>query len=398
MKGHIRKHRGGYRVEIHLGYDENGKRKRHVKTIKHKRAAERYLRKKLDELETEGVIRERSAESFEGYLQRWLKVAAKPRLRARGYEDYKENLKRYVFDTPLGGKPLSQVTPADLQELYGELQERIQKTRGTSGATTVRNLHKVLRTALNQAVKWREIQQSPALYVDLPRKPKPEKTVLRPSEFPAFIQSALQEERGGVMWVIALAAGPRPEEYLAFQWRDVNWSRCEIMVDRALIRPRKVEKDGPSWWFDEVKTENGRRVLELDEEVMFLLRRHQAQQAEEKLKSMGAYEDHGLIFCNELGGPLHHTNEGRRTFRRIIERAGLNPKLTPYSLRHSCATGLLEMGEDIGIVSSILGHSSSSFTFDTYVARRSHKGAAKKMGKALFGNALSDSAERTGLP
>lgn len=255
----------------------------------------------------------------------------------------------------------------------------------------------MLRTALTQAVKWRELPQNPALFVDRPRVQRQEKKVLQPEEFPAFIAAALQEERNGVLWVCALACGARPEEYLGWQWPDVSWRTCEITTVRALVRPLRRNEGEPAWRFEPVKTDRGRRVIALDEEVMFLLRRHQALQAEEKLRAGEAYEDHGLVFCNELGGPLHQKNLCRRDFKRIIERAGLNPKLTPYSLRHSCATGLLELGEDIGQVSNMLGHASSYFTYDTYVARRPLQGAASKMGRALFG-ARDEETGKNGRP
>lgn len=63
MRGYIRKRGRGYRVEIHIGYDANGKRLRHMKTLSNKKAAEKYLRQKLDELETEGAVRSKQGDS-----------------------------------------------------------------------------------------------------------------------------------------------------------------------------------------------------------------------------------------------------------------------------------------------------------------------------------------------
>ncbi len=398
MRGHIRKHRAGYQVTIHLGYDENGKRIRYRKTLKTKKLAEEHCRHKLNELATEGTLRTKSLDSLEAYLKRWLEVSAKPRLRARTFEDYADTLRRYVFDTPLGRKPLSTITPADIQEAYGKIQLAVQARGRGTGATTIKYLHAILRSALNQAVKWRELTQNPALFVDRPKVRRKEKVIFQPEDFPAFMRAALEEKRNGLLWVCALLSGARPEEYLAWQWPDINWRTCEVRTVRALVRPRKRKPGEPAWRFEPVKTGNGRRVIVFDEEVMFLLRRHQAEQAEEKLAAHGAYEDNGLVFCNELGGPLHQHNLSQRVFPRVIERAGLSPDLTPYSLRHSCATGLLDMGEDIGQVSHMLGHSSSYFTFDTYVAKRPLKGAASKLGRAMFGDRKKEGQPEVGPP
>lgn len=397
MRGYIRKRGKSYRVEIHIGYGPDGTRLRHSETLSTKKAAEVYLRNALEQLETEGTIRTRNVETLEAYLKRWLDVAAKPRLRQRTFENYTESLERHIFGTPLGRTPLATVGPSDIQGHYGLILAQIAASGRGTGATSIKNLHAVLRSALNQAVKWREIPQNPAVFVDLPRVQRREKRVLKSDEFPIFIKAALEEERNGVLWICALASGARPEEYLAWQWADVEWRACEITTVRALVRPLKRREGEPAWRFEPVKTDRGRRVIALDEEVMLLLRRHQAQQAEEKLAAGAAYEDLGLIFCNELGGPLHLHNLSQRVFKRIIERAGLNPELTPYSLRHSCATGLLALGEDIGQVSNMLGHASSFFTFDTYVARRPLRGAAGKMGRALFGDPSDEKRKDDGV-
>lgn len=401
MTGYVRKRGATFRIEIHLGYTPEGKRLRYSETlsVSTRREADDLLRDKLRQLATEGTIRKRSVDTLQAYLERWLEVSAKPRVRQRTFEGYAELLKSNVFETALGRQPLASLTPLDIQAHYQGLQEAVLRKRKEreaknkstgnlqTGATLIKNLHAVLRSALNQAVKWRELQQNPALFVDRPRVQRREKVVLRPEEFSAFVGAALAEERCGALWVLELVTGCRPEEALALRWPDVNWRTCEVSFMRALVRPRKIQVGEPVWRFEPVKTDRGRRIVPLDEQVVFILRRHQAQQAEEKLRAGAEYEDHGLVFCNELGGPLHQHNLSQRVFPRIVERAGLNPELTPYSLRHSCATGMLELGEDIGQVSNMLGHASSHFTFDTYVARRPLRGAASKIGQAIFGSA-----------
>lgn len=388
MRGYIRKRGKSYRVEIHIGYGPDGKRLRHMKTLSTRKAAEKYLRTKLDELETEGGIRRRNLETLEAYLKRWLQAAAKPRLRQRTFEDYQETLRRHIFDSQLGRKALTAVTPSDIQVFYGELLARIQKEGRGSGVSSVKKLHAVLRNALGQAVKWRDLPQNPAIYVDLPREQKKrDKPILASSDFPAFIQAALQEDRLGVMWVLALATGARPEEYLALKWPDFSDNLRQVTIQRALIRPRKVDPGQPLWWFEEPKTAQSRRTLILETEVTGLLKQHRAQQAEEKLAAGEAYEDHGLVFCNELGGPLHQTNLSQRVFKRVVRRAGLSEELTPYSLRHSAATSLLKDREALKIVADMLGHAGIRLAADTYshVTPDMLEEAAGKLAKRMFG-------------
>jgi len=64
------------------------------------------------------------------------------------------------------------------------------------------------------------------------------------------------------------------------------------------------------------------------------------------------------------------TTRGRPVHRRWVDRmfaayrslAGLGDEYGPHSLRHTCATELLEAGEDIRVVQEILRHSSISIT------------------------------------
>lgn len=387
MRGYIRKRGQGYQVEIYLGLDENDRKLRHLKTLSNRKAAEKYLRDKLTEFEGQGAIRAQSNETLEGYLRRWLEAAARPGVRQRTFENYRAILEREIFGSPIGRRPIRTITPLDVQELYGSIQERIRTDGRGTGAQSVRYLHAVLRKALNQAVQWRELPMNPCLSVSLPKREKTEKPVVHTEDFPLFIRAAPEEKRIGVMWVVALASGARPEEYLAWKWTDVDWRHCGIHIVRALVRPLRLREGEPRWRLEPVKTDESRRFVELDEQVMFLLRRHQAEQTEEQLKAASAYADHGFVFADELGEPLRQDYLCKRVFKRVIDRAGLDPSLTPYCLRHSCATGLINLGEDIKDVACQLGHASTTFTYDTYVARKkSLSGTARKMGQALFGD------------
>ena len=71
---------------------------------------------------------------------------------------------------------------------------------------------------------------------------------------------------------------------------------------------------------------------------------------------------HGTrVFLNKHGEPLS-TRSVRRKLDKYLVSAGLDPGISPHTLRHSFATHLLNNGADLRSVQELLGHQSLSTT------------------------------------
>ena len=337
-------------ARTYLGEDARGKRRYHSKTIHGtKKDAEAYLTKVLRDRDL-GTFVEPSSVAFTDYFEEWLEQSARPRVAPKTLQDYRALVDRHVLPA-LGTFRLSQITAFDVQRLYNGLVD------GGLSARTVRYIHSVIHSALEQAVRRGLLARNVAKLVDLPRQERREMQVLTPEQVPAFLTTA-REDRWGPLWELLLTTGMRPAEALGLKWTDVQDG--EIVVQRSLVRL----SDG-SWHLKEPKTPRARRTIPISEGLARTLRTHRAVQASEQLEAGPTYKSHELVFATSNGSPLDWRVTARRHFTPILNRAQL-PKIRPYDLRHTCATHLLALGVNPKVVSELLGHASIVQTLDTY--------------------------------
>lgn len=79
------------------------------------------------------------------------------------------------------------------------------------------------------------------------------------------------------------------------------------------------------------------------------------------LKRRLEYSQGGALFLNKEKERIT-TRSIQRIFKKRLIRSGVLKDATPHSLRHSCATHLLDEGANLRLIQELLGHSSLSTT------------------------------------
>lgn len=375
MAGNITKRgENTWRVRVFLGRDEKGSQLFHSHTVHGtKKDAQAYLNRVLRDRDL-GIWSEPSAETVRVYLRRWLTDAALPRIATSTATLYENYLTLYL-DPGLGHFRLSKLTPLDIQGFYASLSTQLKPS-------SVRRLHGMLSSALNQAVKWNLIPRNPASLVDLPKVQKKEMHAFGPVEAAKFLAAA-KLDKHAMLWAILISTGLRPGEAMALKWQDIDLKAGTLTVRRSL-----TWKAGGLFEFNEPKTTRSIRQLPLPAALIPEMKAHKAHVAEARLKAGTDWQDNDLVFPAALGRPLHKANLGRH-LKAILKAANLPEDFRLYDLRHSCATLLLADGTHPKVVADRLGHASVTLTLDTYshVTQTMQSEASKAMNRMLFESA-----------
>lgn len=333
--------------------DSQGKRRQLWRRAESKSDAREIARQLKEELRggTEPFEHTLTVDEF---LDRWLKSQQKV-IGPRTYQDYIGVLRLHVRPV-LGDKKLTSIKTIHIQDLIDRMQDK-----GLSSRTT-RHMHEITCRAFKQAVKWRLLTTNPAASenVNLPKKERKEMKSLDPDQAYLFLNQC-EKDKQGLIFELALLSGMRPEEYLALQWSDVDFTRHTLSIQRVLVWERWTKH----WHFTEPKTPKSRRTIPLPAYFFQKLHDHRIKQAEHRLKLGEGYHNFNLVFANDVGNPVSLRNLERRHFKPILVAAEL-PDIRLYDLRHSCATLLLAAGENPKVVSERLGHASIVLTLDTY--------------------------------
>jgi len=411
----IIKRKKNYSV-VYYYIDENGNKQQKWETWgTHKEALRRKA--EVENQINEGSFIPPQNQTVSGFLFDFVSLYGEANWSMSTYDGNIGLINNYI-NPLIGDTPVQEVTPRFIDAYYKQLKKTksvISRNRKPKNEfltdTTVELIHKLLKCAFKQAVRWEMISRNPFDNVTIKKASYKKRTIWDAD----MIRKALDTCTDSKLYIamnLAFACSMRVGEISGLTWDNVHIADENIMaddahvcIDKELIRcskrslealdKRDVMKTFPPAMgncstrlvLKKPKTESSIRKVWLPKTVAYILR--QWKEAQDELKDFlrDEYQDNDLVVALANGRPC----EGRvllKELEKLRIEAGL-PAVVFHSLRHSSTTYKLKLNHgDLKATQGDTGHAEIDMITKVYahILDEDRKVNAQKFEAAFYAN------------
>lgn len=360
--GGLYKNKEGYWVgQIIIGTTPEGKTK--YKRFMNKSQAVVIEKMKAYELQHPNKATELVNDvTLEEYMRYYLVTIKKNTIKPASYDRDYETVNRHICPR-IGHYYLKDITSDIIQnELIGDLL-----ITGYS-YSTIHKAYVFINETLKHAMLQDRIIKNPCIAVKLPKKeniPSKDIRCLTDEEIEQFKKQAnITYKSGRVRYIygnilcLILYTGLRGGELCSLKWKDIDYTLNQARIDSDIQVTYDYDDDKRTRkLIEQETTKNGKiRFVPLNKKALEIL--------EIQRKFVGGDKDDYIITGTNKLMPVT-TLTG--CYKKIAEAAKIKNALGVHTLRHTFASRAIRKGIDIKVVSEILGHSSITFTYNTYI-------------------------------
>ena len=293
------------------------------------------------------------------YVLSFLLTVKKLKIKPSSYTRNVQSFKNHIVPT-IGNYKLSDLNASIIQtELINTMLDK-----GLSHSS-IHKVYVLINESLKYAYRQNLIVSNPCELVEEPSKkvtpPQKEIRFFNDDEIKRFTDSALLKNndgtyhyRNGLALTSVIYTGLRVGELLTLKWCDVDLDSNYIRVHSNSVAVYDDNNNRKIIIQDETKTRKSRIV-------------HLTKTARQLFKEMFDY------YKPVQGDYVYYVQSGRdinraiNTYTFICKRAKIDNCQGVHTLRHTFASLLIRNKVDIKIISEMLGHSSVTFTYNTYI-------------------------------
>lgn len=270
-------------------------------------------------------------DDFERYLSETKKMSANT------VEAYRRDIDAYARFMNARGKELTEATNTDVVAYLMDL-----KSSGKSRSTVNRKLAS-LRIFYKFLINSGRISEDPTEEIRSPKIARKDIDYISYEDVLALLETpdnSIKGKRDRALFEVLYATGVRVSEIIEMRLSDVNlhmgFVSCSGTHGRARIVPMGVPARNALTDY----IEHSRSIM---------------------LKDQDPDDPQSMLFVNYLGEPM--TRQGFwKILKQYGEKAGIEDKLTPQTLRNSFAMHMVQNGIDIKSLQELMGHEDISAT------------------------------------
>lgn len=277
------------------------------------------------------------------YYHQWMTIYKKDKVAVVTYNRYlytEQALKKFFSD-----QKLKSIKRSDYQEFINDYGS-------THAPETVHKVNAIIRSCVKSAILDDLCRKDFTQRVELTANHDKEQSVdyLNLTEIRKLVKAVKQHLQPGFtsryMILTAIYTGMRLSEIQALTWKDINFIRQTIMINKSW--------NASTSDFKPTKNESSKRTIKVNRELLDIL-----WQLKQRTQS-------NMVFLNQYG-TIPTSNAVNKTLRSLLNSLDIHRKgFHFHSLRHSHVALLLANGIDIYAISKRLGHSSTATTSKVY--------------------------------
>lgn len=347
-EGSVYKFKSGYRGQIVVGLDDDGKPIRRSvtgKTIKE-------VNEKLTEIKNciiTGTYIAPNRITLCDLARLMLKDDLNMNYVKEGtYYRNIETVKRIEKNPYMKNTPIQELTYAPIKEFM------LSETHMSQ--SIINKVYIMIQKTLKEAVKRKIIKENPVANLKRPntsQKREKVRALTKEEEIRFYNVLTTEDIPYSHQMLLSMLSGMRMGEINALEAEDVNIRMKTISISKTMSRGIK----GEAFISDSAKTENGNRIIQISATIMPLIKE--------------------ILFCAgkdflfESDGKLINTSQVNMQFQRVVEKYDIIDKtvkgrVSLHSLRHTFATRCIEAGMQPKVLQHILVHSDIKVTLNTY--------------------------------